>query len=75
MEEDEEEDPPGVWRIPCPCCGYSEYYSWDHQDDFYICPECHHFLDLTHIWLDRNYGIAYGLKLVRSPLDRNEEKT
>jgi len=52
---------PDVWRIACPCCGYCQDYSWYHRGEFFICPECHEYLGLIPILLERTVGIAYRL--------------
>jgi hypothetical protein len=53
--------------IPCPCCGWEQYYALYDIDNFFICPGCGVYSWLRYKYIDQNRQIVYGLQLVPGP--------
>ena len=57
----------GVFLVPCPRCGYTQYYALYEIDNFFICPGCGLYSWLRYKYLDQRRQIVYWLQLVPGP--------
>ena len=65
--EEENDFENGIFRVPCPECGYLEWRALYEVDNFFGCPQCQEFAWLRYKYLDRGKQIVYGLQLVIEP--------
>jgi len=57
----------GVFLVPCPRCGWEQYYALYEIDNFYFCPGCGLLAWLKYKYLDERRQIVYWLQLVPDP--------
>lgn len=65
--EEQKDFEKGVFLVPCPRCGWEQYYALYEIENFYICPGCKETFWLKYKYLDQQRQIVYWLQLVPDP--------